>query len=168
MTSREPKSDPKAPPRLPYPATTDWAETAGDVHIQPPAETHQPLSRGSVPRFAEGRSIPQTVCVHAGSVGSPTRKKAVKSAASGRNGWETRSKSTNGTSSILTTPTIRPFTGLRGTGILARAEQGYDVDQIANDIGVSRQETSILHELPQPDESRSRWPKADWLVARED
>jgi hypothetical protein len=29
--------------------------------------------------------------------------------------------------------------GLRGTGILARAEQGYDVDQIANDIGMSRQ-----------------------------
>jgi hypothetical protein len=24
--------------------------------------------------------------------------------------------------------------GLRGTGILARAEQGYEVDQIANDI----------------------------------
>lgn len=29
--------------------------------------------------------------------------------------------------------------GLRGTGILARAEQGYEVDQIANDIGMSRQ-----------------------------
>ena len=29
--------------------------------------------------------------------------------------------------------------GLRGTGILARAEAGYDVDQIANDIGMSRQ-----------------------------
>jgi predicted transcriptional regulator len=25
------------------------------------------------------------------------------------------------------------------TGILARAEQGYEVDQIANDIGMSRQ-----------------------------
>lgn len=33
-------------------------------------------------------------------------------------------------------PTIH---GLRGTGILARAEQDYDVDQIANDIGMSRQ-----------------------------
>lgn len=33
-------------------------------------------------------------------------------------------------------PTIH---GLRGTGILARAEQGYDVDQIANDIGASPQ-----------------------------
>jgi predicted transcriptional regulator len=32
---------------------------------------------------------------------------------------------------------------LRGTGILARAEQGYDVDQIANDIGMSRQ--NVLH-----------------------
>jgi len=33
-------------------------------------------------------------------------------------------------------PTIH---GLRGTGILARAEQGYGVDQIANDIGMTRQ-----------------------------
>jgi integrase len=33
-------------------------------------------------------------------------------------------------------PTIH---GLRGTGILARAEQGYEVDQIANDIGMTRQ-----------------------------
>jgi hypothetical protein len=33
-------------------------------------------------------------------------------------------------------PTIH---GLRGTGILARGEQGYEVDQIANDIGKSRQ-----------------------------
>ena len=33
-------------------------------------------------------------------------------------------------------PTIH---GLRGTGILARAEQGFDVDQIANDIGMTRQ-----------------------------
>ena len=33
-------------------------------------------------------------------------------------------------------PTIH---GLRGTGILARAEQGYEVDQIANDIRRSRQ-----------------------------
>ncbi len=33
-------------------------------------------------------------------------------------------------------PTIH---GLRGKGILARTEQGYEVDQIANDIGMSRQ-----------------------------
>ncbi|WP_079601852.1 hypothetical protein [Bradyrhizobium erythrophlei] len=33
-------------------------------------------------------------------------------------------------------PTIH---GLRGTGILARAEQGYEVDQIANDIGMTPQ-----------------------------
>jgi hypothetical protein len=33
-------------------------------------------------------------------------------------------------------PTIH---GLRGSGILARAEQGYEVDQIANRIGMSRQ-----------------------------
>jgi hypothetical protein len=33
-------------------------------------------------------------------------------------------------------PTVH---GLRGTGILTRYAQGYDVDQIANDIGMSRQ-----------------------------
>ena len=33
-------------------------------------------------------------------------------------------------------PTIH---GLRGTGILARRADGYDVDQIANDIGMSNQ-----------------------------
>jgi hypothetical protein len=33
-------------------------------------------------------------------------------------------------------PTIH---GLRGSGIPARAEQGYEVNQIANDIGMSRQ-----------------------------
>jgi len=37
-------------------------------------------------------------------------------------------------------PTIH---GLRGTGILAHAEAGYDVDQIANDICMSRQNSSI-------------------------
>jgi hypothetical protein len=35
-----------------------------------------------------------------------------------------------------TNPTIH---GLRGAGILIRRAQGYDVDQIANDIGMSRQ-----------------------------
>ncbi len=33
-------------------------------------------------------------------------------------------------------PTIH---GLRGMGLLARVERGYEVDQIANDIGMSRQ-----------------------------
>jgi predicted transcriptional regulator len=33
-------------------------------------------------------------------------------------------------------PTIH---GLRGTGILIRRAAGYDIDQIANDIGMSRQ-----------------------------
>ena len=36
-------------------------------------------------------------------------------------------------------PRHLPPRGLRGTGILARAEEGYEVDQIANDIGMSRQ-----------------------------
>jgi hypothetical protein len=39
-------------------------------------------------------------------------------------------------------PTIH---GLRGTGILARAEQGYEVDQIANDIGMTRQ--NVEHDM---------------------
>ncbi len=33
-------------------------------------------------------------------------------------------------------PTIH---GLRGTGVLLRWSEGYDVDQISNDIGMSRQ-----------------------------
>jgi hypothetical protein len=33
-------------------------------------------------------------------------------------------------------PTIH---GLRGTGVLARWVEGFDVDQISNDIGMSRQ-----------------------------
>jgi len=37
-------------------------------------------------------------------------------------------------------PTIH---GLRGTGILLRAEQGYAVEQIANDIGMSRQNVDV-------------------------
>ena len=36
----------------------------------------------------------------------------------------------------VTYPTIH---GLRGTGILARRASGYDVEQISNDIGMSRQ-----------------------------
>jgi hypothetical protein len=39
-------------------------------------------------------------------------------------------------------PTIH---GLPGTGILARSEQGYEVDQIANDIGMSRQ--NVEHDM---------------------
>jgi hypothetical protein len=33
-------------------------------------------------------------------------------------------------------PTIH---GLRGTGVLLRSAEGFDVDQISNDIGMSRQ-----------------------------
>lgn len=43
--------------------------------------------------------------------------------------WEVDPNDTKG-------PTIH---GLRGTGILLRRAEGYDVDQIANDIGMSRQ-----------------------------
>jgi hypothetical protein len=34
---------------------------------------------------------------------------------------------------------------VRGTGILAHAEQSYEVDQIANDIGMSRQ--NVEHDM---------------------
>jgi hypothetical protein len=46
-------------------------------------------------------------------------------------------------------PTIH---GLRGTGILARAEQGYEIDQIANDIGMSRQ--NVQHYMRFRDQMR--------------
>ena len=65
----------------------------------------------------------------------PTPRKAGRYVAAGKNGLPPRSRSTIGTSS----PTTLTIHGLRGTGILARAEQGYEVDQIANDIGMSRQ-----------------------------
>ena len=61
-----------------------------------------------------------------------TRRKARRFVTAGRNGWPPRSRNTIG----ISTPAIR---GLRGTGIFMRAEQGYEVDQIANDIGMSRQ-----------------------------
>ena len=120
MTSREPKSDPKAPPRLPYPATTDWP--------RPPVTFTNSRQLKPINRFREDLYLCRRAQYTADGLRARWERwladrKAVKSAASGRNGWETRSKSTNGTS-ILTTPTIRPFTGLRGTGILARAEQG--------------------------------------------
>jgi hypothetical protein len=38
--------------------------------------------------------------------------------------------------SVVPEPTIH---GMRGTGILTRYAQGYDLDQIANDVGMSRQ-----------------------------
>ena len=38
-----------------------------------------------------------------------------------------------------TTPRIPTIHGLRGTGILVRYSLGYEVDQIANDVGMSRQ-----------------------------
>ena len=54
-------------------------------------------------------------------------------------------------------PTIH---GLRGTGILARAEQGYEVDQIANDIGMFAPERRTLHALQGPDEGCHGRPEA--------
>lgn len=49
-----------------------------------------------------------------------------------------RSRNTTGIST-LTTPIIRRSTACAAPASLARAEQGYEVDQIANDIGMSWQ-----------------------------
>ncbi len=52
-------------------------------------------------------------------------------------------------------PTIH---GLRGTGILARAEHGYEVGQIANDIGMSRQ--NVEHYMQFRDQMKAGGPTA--------
>ena len=58
-------------------------------------------------------------------------------AVSGKYGLLTKLKNTGGKSILdVKYPTIH---GLRGTGILARRASGYEVDQISNDIGMSRQ-----------------------------
>lgn len=56
--------------------------------------------------------------------------------------WEISSDDT-------TMPTIH---GLRGTGILSRFEAGYDVDQIASDVGMSR--PMVLHYMRFKDQMR--------------
>jgi hypothetical protein len=110
------------------------------------------------------RSIPPTACARDGGAGSPTQSKAAKSVASGRNGWETRSK-WDIDPDDADHPTIH---GLLGTGILARAEQGYEVDQIANDIGRSRQ--NVDHYMRFRDQMKvgADGQKRLRLVARED
>jgi hypothetical protein len=65
-----------------------------------------------------------------------TRKKAAKSATSGMGRRPGQKIRVGIDPDDADHPTIH---GLRGTGILASAEQGYEVDQIAHDIGASRQ-----------------------------
>jgi hypothetical protein len=62
-------------------------------------------------------------------------------------------------------PTIH---GLRGTGILARAEQGYNVDQIANDIGMTSQ--NVAHYMRFRDQMKvaSDGRKRLQIVGKED
>ena len=62
-------------------------------------------------------------------------------------------------------PTIH---GLRGTGILARAEQGYDVDQIANDVGVSRQNVGHYMRFKDQMKVAAEGQKRLRLIAKED
>ena len=62
-------------------------------------------------------------------------------------------------------PTIH---GLRGTGILARAEQGYEVDQIANDIGMSRQNVEHYMRFKDQMQVAAHGQKRLRLVSNED
>jgi hypothetical protein len=62
-------------------------------------------------------------------------------------------------------PTIH---GLRGTGILARAEQGYEVDQIANDIGMSRQNVEHYMRFKDQMQVAAQGQKRLRLVSQED
>jgi hypothetical protein len=62
-------------------------------------------------------------------------------------------------------PTIH---GLRGTGILARAEQGYEVDQIANDIGMSRQNVEHYKRFKDQMQVAAQGQKRLRLVSNED
>lgn len=75
-----------------------------------------------------------------------------------------RSRSTIGTSS----PTTLTIHGLRGTGILARAEQGYEVDQIANDIGMSRQNVEHYMRFKDQMQVAAQGQKRLRLVSNED
>jgi hypothetical protein len=104
-----------------------------------------------------------TVCARAGALARRQRM-AGQSAANGRKGSQPRSKNTIGTSTP-TTPTIH---GRRGTGILARAEQGYDVDQIANDIGMSRQNVDHYMRFRDQMKAGADGQKQLRLVTRED
>lgn len=75
-------------------------------------------------------------------------------AARGSSGSPARSRSTSGLS-IPTTPTIH---GPRGTGILARAEVGYDVDQqIKLEFG-----RLPFHHSPTDSDDRKRLEAAVW------
>ena len=62
-------------------------------------------------------------------------------------------------------PTIH---GLRGTDILARAEQGYEVDQIANDIGMSRQNVEHYMRFKDQMQVAAQGQKRLRLVSKED
>ena len=62
-------------------------------------------------------------------------------------------------------PTIH---GPRGTGILARAEQGYEVDQIANDIGMSRQNVEHYMRFKDQMQVAAQGQKRLRLVSKED
>ena len=58
--------------------------------------------------------------------------------------------------------------GLRGTGILPRAEEGYEVDQIANDVGMSRQNVEHYMRFKDQMQVAAQGQKRLRLVSKED
>lgn len=62
-------------------------------------------------------------------------------------------------------PTIH---GLRGTGILARQVDGYDIEQIANDVGMSTQMVEhymrFKDQVQVADRGKTTSSKGDWTV----
>ena len=90
----------------------------------------------SIPRRV--RTTPPTGCERAGDAGLPTPNKAAPSVARWKE-WvagQVKKYEWDIDPEDADHPTIH---GLRSTGILTRAEQCYDLDQIANKIGMSRQ-----------------------------
>jgi len=86
----------------------------------------------------KGAQYTPTACARAMGDGSPIRPKASSSASVGRSGSPVRSKNTSGTSTPRT-PIIRPSTACEALASWSAPSKGYGVDQIANDIGMTRQ-----------------------------
>src|SRR5437660_7375819 len=139
------KENPQASALLPHSAcrgrrarARPMGRNAGDVHELPMAEADRSFPRGSISLLSQGRAI------HGGGLRARWGR-WLADTPEGRVicrrwkewvGGQVKKYDWDIDPDDADHPTIH---GLRGTGILARAEQGYEVDQIANDIGMSRQ-----------------------------
>src|SRR6266403_1326552 len=139
------EENPQAPPLLPYPAGRHRRARArplgGDadrLHEFALAEADRSLPRRPLSLFPEGRAIHarrSSRALRPLAADTPEGRELCRrwkewvAAQVKKYEWDIDPEDADH-------PTIH---GLRGTGILARAEQGYEVDQIANDIGMSRQ-----------------------------